>query len=259
MEQREIDFILPHIEEIEMKYRNDPKNAYDVQVEQSLFNELNALGYNFAWSYQFTGNTFTAKDKAVIPIVIKHLEMFKNHNKKHHYIGCLGVKGFYDATEYLIGEYNKYLPTDNEDSILYMVSQTLARIRDKRYMDVYLDYLSEEKVVCSTWFIVEMLGFMRYEKAIPSFIRLLDGEQRIKDSFYGSTIECGKYLVSQAAITALSRFRKAEYKKYIEKFLEPEKIPWIQFTESKEKKSNLRRTYTQYRNVTKKALERMIE
>lgn len=259
MKKKEIDAILPHIAEIEMKYRKDPKNAYDVKVEKSLFKELNALGYDFAWEYQFEGNTFTAKDKAVIPIVIKHLEMFKNHNNKLNYMVCLGVKGFYDATDYLIEEYYKYIPPNYDSDSLNFVSHTLSRIRDKRYMDVYLDFLSEDKVVCDTWHIVKMLGLMRYEKAIPSFIRLLDGEQRIDSYFYGSSIETGKYLVSQTAIVALSMFRKAEYRKYIEKFLEPEKIPWIQFTESEEQKSNLRYTYTQYRNVTKKALARMTE
>jgi len=258
MERREIDFISKQLWKDELAYRDNPKNAHDVKLEQELFREVNTLGYDFFWSLQFNRSKFSVKDKAIISIIVKYVDRFESSDLANHYLCCLGVKGFYDATEFLINKYKQCVPPSYNAYVLNAVSQTIANIRDSRYIDVYLDFLKDDVVVSETWFIVQMLGRMKIERAIPHFIRLLDGERLIRESRRGTVLEDSKFLVSQTSIEALSQFKNPDYIKFIEKFLEPEKIPWIKFEESKEARANLRATYATYKNITKKAMGRML-
>ena len=258
MEQREFNFIMDYLWEHEKKFRKDPENAYDLEVEQELLEELNALGYNFHWRMQLNRGAFTKKDKAIIPILLKYLDKFKNRNSKDEYICSLGVKGFYDATEYLLNEYVKFLPPSYDGKwSLEAVSQTIARIQDPRFIDAYLSFLSDDKLVFPACHIVRMLGKMKVEKAIPHLIRLLDCENRIRNYYYGTISENLKYSVSKDSIKALSQFKNPEHIKYIEKFLEPEKIPWIKYPDTKEGRYLLKSTYAEYRNLAKKAIAKM--
>ena len=258
MEQREFNFIMDYLWEHEKKFRKDPENAYDLEVEQEFFKELNALGYNFHWRMQLNRGAFTKKDKAIIPIFFKYLDRFRNKDLKYDYICSLGVKGFYDATEYLLNEYVKFLPPSYDGNWSFQaVSQTIEKIQDSRFIDTYLSFLNDDKVVFETYSIVRVLGKMKIEKAIPYLIELLGKENVIANSHYGSISEDMKFFVSQESIKALSQFKNPEHIKYIEKFLEPEKIPWIKYPDTKDGRSLLKSTYTEYRNIAKKAIKKM--
>ena len=56
-------------------------------------------------------NSFKIKndDKRAVPILIKYIEQFDEEWWKMMYISALGVKGFNNATEYLILKYKEYL------------------------------------------------------------------------------------------------------------------------------------------------------
>jgi len=258
MKQREFDHIVKDLWEHELEFRKNPKNAHDLQVEQELFTELNALGYNFTWHLQLNAGAFTEKDKTVIPIFLKYLDEFENKNFKDKYLCCLGVKGFYDATEYLLNEYSTHLPPSYDGSwSLEAISQTIAKIQDPRFIDTYLSFLNDDKVVFETCHIVEMLGKMKVEKAIPYLIKLLDGERKTADNLYGTSLEDTKFFVSQESIKALAQFKNPEYMKYVEKFLEPEKISWIKYPDTKDGRNFLKSTHTKYRKIAKKAIEKM--
>jgi hypothetical protein len=55
----------------------------------------------------------------------------------------------------------------------------------------------------------------------------------------------------------LGRFKNSEHIKYIQKFLEPEKLTWINFTESQYKHRILKSTFNEYKKVAQKAIKRM--
>ena len=243
--------------EAEKQRRSDPKNAHDVAVEQQLYNELNKLGFDFYWGWQFQSTTFTKNDKAVIPILIKYLGKFENKRRALIYLHCLGVKGFYEATAYLIDEYKKLMPPHYDKNALNIVSQTIMRIRDSRYADTYLSFLNDDVIVYESVYMVRLLGYIRAKKAIPRLIELLDHVSKIPELYYGSGLEDCKYHISQYAITALSMFKDPGLIKYIEKFLEPEKLPWINFVESKCQKINYRHIYKQYKKITERAIRKL--
>ena len=256
MEQREIDIIAKDLWKDELRFRKDPKNTHIVKWEKELFEELNALGYDFHWSVQFGFNTFTEKDKEIIPIIIKHLDKTENCNIKADYMSCLGVRGFYDATKYVLNEYETNLITDNE-GIRNVAAQVIERIQDPGYVDKYLSFLTEDKLTPETAHIIRLLSKMKIEKAIPYFINLLSKENKIKSSYYGTVLEYCKYRVSQESINALAQFKNPEHIKYVEKFLTPEKLSWIQYPDTTDGCALLKSTYTEYRNIAKKAIKKM--
>jgi len=256
MEQRVIDAVAKDLWKDELKFRKDPKNANVVRLEKEFFKELNELGYEFSWSMQFSSNTFTEKDKAIIPIFIKYLDMFDD-DLKSHFIFCLGVNGFYDATEYVLNEYERSLLPSGDVGLQCAAAQTLERIQDPRYIDKYIYFLNENATVFSTWYFASLLGKMRVKKAIPHLIKLLDGENKIKESYYGTGLEDEKYAVSQESIKALAQFKDPEHIKYVEKFLEPENLSWIQYPDTKDGRYLLKKTYREYKKIAEKAIKKM--
>ena len=257
MEEMELNVIAQDLWKEELKWRKDPDNAHDVKVEQEMYKELNKLGFEFFWYAQFQSTAFTKKDKAVIPIFIKYSERFNDQWRRYHYLSCLGVQGFYEATEYLINEYKKFMPPHYDHDKLNIVSQTIMRIRDPRYIDTYLSFLNDDVIVYESVYMVRLLGYLRAKKAIPRLIELLDHVSKIPEGYYGSVLEDCKYHISQYAITALSMFKNPEHIQYVEKFLEPEKLPWINFVESKEQKSNYKDIYKKYKKITERAIQKM--
>jgi len=254
MKRREIDHIAKDMWRDERIYRMNPKNFHDVRLEKKLFKELKVLGYDFYWHMQFNSKTFTEKDKAVIPIILKYLDMFKQENSRMSYLLSLGTKGFYDATEYLLSEYRKHIPPNYNWEFLNCVAQTIGHIQDPRFIDEYLELLNDDVLTVETSCLVRMLVKMKVREAIPHLIRLLDRENAVADRFSDTGY---KFVVSVNAIEALSGFKDPDHIKHVEKFLEPEKIPWIKYNESEESKRKYKETYKNYKEVAQKAIKKM--
>ena len=196
--------------------------------------------------------SYEDKTKKAVPILIKYIEQFDSEDRQIQYIGALGVKGFDDATEYLIEKYKKYLHPYNQ-WCLNDVSQTLARICDLRYLDTYFEFLSND-VTIDACYLVQMLGKLKVEKAIPYLIKLVDCVAIIPERWIGFGIEDQKFYVSQCAIEALGRFKRKELNQYIEKFLNPSAIEWIKYTEPNENANILKSTYKDYIKLATKAM-----
>ena len=240
----------------EIKYRLNPANRYDVKLEKELYKKLRKLGYKFFRSEQFNSKTFSEKDKVVVPLIIEYIEKFEHQGIKGQFISSLGVKGFCDATEYLIEKYKKNCYPNYNQMTLNIVSQTLARICDLRFVDTYLELLSSN-VTMEAGYIVEMLGKCRVEKAIPTLIKLVDCKVILAENWIGNPLEEHRYYVSQMAIKVLGQFANPEYIQFIEKFLEPEKLEFITFSDCADKKWLFDTTYRRYKKITQTAIQQM--
>lgn len=218
-----------------------------------MYNELKKLGYKFNNPIQFDCYTFKDNDNCVIPIIIKYIEQLNSENLRLQYISSLGVKGFSDATKYLITKYKQYLSPDYNQQSLNVVSQTLARIQDLRYLDEYFKFLNKN-VTIDACYLVQMLGANKVKEALPYLIELLDCVAIIPQKWIGTVLEDQKYYVSQCAIEALGKYKNLDLNKYILKFLNPEQLDWISFSESKERNYLLKTTYKEYIKVAKSAL-----
>ena len=257
--QKELDLlILVRILEGENMYLEsflemfNPKNWHNINVQRKLFRELRRNKIKFdSWSI-FSCKTFKETEKKAVPILIKYIEQFDSEGEQLHYINALGVKGFDDATEYLIAKYKKYLHPYNQ-TYLNVISQTLANICDLRYLDTYFEFLSND-VTIDACYLVQMLGNLKVEKAIPYLIKLVDCVAIIPEKWVGTVAEEQKFYVSQCAIKALGRFKRKELNQYIEKFLNPSAIEWIKYTEPNVDANILKFTYKEYIKVATKAM-----
>ena len=233
-------------------YMLNPKNWHDFIVKRKLICELRRNKIKFdSWDV-FCSKTFKETEKKAVPILIKHIEQFDSEDRQIQYISALGVRGFDDATEYLIAKYKKYLHPYN-GWCLNVISQTLARICDLRYLDTYFEFLSKD-VTIDACYLVQMLGKLKVEKAIPYLIKLVDCVAIIPKEWIGFGTEKQKFYVSQCAIEALGRFKRKELNQYIEKFLNPSAIEWIKYTEPNENANVLKSTYKEYIKVATKAM-----
>lgn len=236
------------------KFLSNPENKHDIQLEKKLYSELKQLGYKFNDSVQFDCFTFREKDKNVVPVLIKYIEKFEHEGLRLQYISALGVKGFDNATEYLLVQYEKYRPPQYNQHSLNIVSQTLARISDLRYLDKYFEFLSDH-VTIDACYLVEMFGKLQVKQAISYLIKLLDCVAIIPDNWIGTVLEEQKYFISQSAIVALGKFKNIEYNKYIKKFLNPEQLNWITYEESQDSKILLKSTYREYKKLARVAMQ----
>ena len=230
----------------------NPKNWHNFIVKRKLFHELrkNKIKFN-SWD-EFSCKTFKETEKKAVPILIKYIEQFDSEDTQLQYMGALGVKGFDDATEYLIAKYKKYLHPYNQ-WCLNDVSQTLANICDLRYLDTYFEFLSND-VTIDACYLVQMLGKLKVEKAISYLIKLVDCVAIIPEKWVGTVAEEQKFYVSQCAIEALGKFKRKNLNQYIEKFLNPSALEWIQYSKPDIWPGLLKSTYKDYIKLATKAM-----
>ena len=146
------------------------------------------------------------KHKVLVPLLLKYLYEFKSRNFKEFIIDALKVKGFTNATETLIIEFNR---TNFGDSYKWSIGDALSVIQDGKYEDEYINIIKEKKHGTARQMVTITLGKLKSEKAIPILISLLDDED-----------------VNGHVLVALGYYKKPMLIKYIEPFLTHKK-KWI--------------------------------
>ena len=231
------------------------RNKNDAKLERQFFKEIAKLGYGRKYRrYVISCKTFAPGDNAVVPVILKYLDLFEREGCKLQFMNALGVKGFYEASEYLIDEYKKNTPPSYNQPVLNEVSQTLARIQDERFIDTYIEFISDN-VTMEAGYIVEMLGNMKVEKAIPTLINLVDCVAIIPDKWYESVLEEQKFYVSHCAIKALGKFDDKQLTEHIEKFLTPEKLDWIKFENAENERLCKKHVLAEYKRLAEQAIK----
>jgi HEAT repeat protein len=147
------------------------------QSDKSLIKELllniNKLGYKI--NYLADLNYRDINDKDIIPIIKKFVGKFEDESISAELISAIGKKGFYEATEFIVEQYNrvKILPKEQRDIYLLCLENALDQIKDKRYIDKYLDIICDESLANNSTLIMFMLAKWKIEKAKPIFIKYL--------------------------------------------------------------------------------------
>jgi len=215
MEQREIAFIGENLYQSTLKGKAEGKwTQHDIDLEKQLYEELNALRletpFNFYWHMQLSPLRFSAKDKAIVPIFTRYADKFDNDGLNDSCIYCLGVKGLYEATPYLLSEYKKHCGKSSEK--LNSICNALLRIRDPKYISEYIDIISHlDKATSETSFFIDILGILKAKAAMPQLIKLLD--------YVIPMGKLGNHAMQVAAIIAIGQFKDPQYIKVIERFL----------------------------------------
>ncbi len=143
--------------------------------------------------------------KALVPIILQHLQQITDEGDKQFLVRCLGVKGFDEATEPLI---NEFLNSSNV-SYKWAIGNTLYNIMNKGALNILLKIAQEKKHGIARQMIVLAIGKMGDQNVIPVLLGLLNDED-----------------VTGHVITALSNFKDATLIPHIEPFMK-HKVNWI--------------------------------
>ncbi|MFC4323198.1 HEAT repeat domain-containing protein [Litchfieldia salsa] len=173
-----------------------------LDVEQ-LIKDVNKQGYNIK-TYQDLYK-LKSKDKNLIPILLKYLGSVDKVNEKLFFVSCLGVKGFYDATEALLREFL----SSNDRSYKWAIGNSLSIILDKSTLNDLIKIVINKEHGTSRQMIIVALGLFKDKKAIPFLLDLLDDED-----------------VKGHVIMALSKFKDPELIPYIKPFVN-HNITWV--------------------------------
>ena len=229
----------------------------DKKLMKTLITELKGKGYKF-FSYKklIYQKPFNESDFIVINSIVECVKKLEDDYLKFGLIYTLGVKGFDDAVPFLIDFYKEFLKgyTNSKDErLLQIICKVLYDIHSDKYIELYLELL-KLKIVSATVTILDLLENID-DKSIESYIiPLIEKENVIPLDWIGWPNETDKYWFSENALIFIANKKKKEYKDIFEKFLTPEKLEFIHFTQSKYQKKNYDICYKRYKEIAVKSL-----
>lgn len=207
---------------IEIEDRKKPEKKHDYEIADNMLAELNQLNLGRELHYCEDLIFYTVTDKRAIPIFKKYIVQFNHVGIVLNLVNNqLGLKGYKDCTEFLIELfYNLEKRGERLDSVCESFDNAFCKIKDKRYIDTYLELISVPKYIDKFYLLLEQLSKWHIDEALPI------AAERVKyDKSPGS------------AIKALGNYADPKYAYLIEPHLNSEK-PYI-------------------RQVAKKALDKM--
>jgi len=180
--------------------------------------ELRSLGFVF----EVTNQTFSFMPKhkdIILPLAIKYYkqarELLKD-NEQNHFLGFFRYKGFEEVVPMLLEDFYS-------ESTLRLtrefIGETLRVIGSKKYIDEYLEILSNQGFGVGRFSVVDLVSKLKVEQAIPLFIDMLEDEK------------CRTH-----AICALGNYKREEFRPYFERFENDKNTVWRRYARAALKK-----------------------
>ncbi len=206
----------------EIEDRKNPEKKHDYELFDKMLDELNQLNLGKKLCYQEDLIAYSVTDKRAIPIFKKYIVQFENVGIILNIVNNqLGQKKYVDCTEFLIELfYSLEKKGERFNFVCDIFDNSFFRIKDKRYIDTYLELISPPKYIDKFYLMLEQLSKWHVEEALP-----IIAERVQYDTLPG------------AAIKALGNYANPKYAHLVKPHLNSEK-PYI-------------------RQVAKKALEKM--
>ena len=232
------------------------EDRQDRAVLKELNQKLKPEGVRLKFWY-YDVSPFTEADKRVIPIILSHTDRLHSDKNKIFLLSALGVRGYDEAVPALVDEYKFY--NDNryseplDELLLLDLCDTIARIASKKHIDLYVELLRMPPTTALAS-IIKMLGKMKISGADEAIFNLIERENKIPQAWIGKPNEEDKYWCSLNALEYMIDKRDAKYRGYIQKFLHPEELDWIRFSESEYRKANYASCYKKYIALAQKGL-----
>lgn len=201
------NFTIEHYDELMNRNTKKDQDLFD-----KLIMEVSQHGYKVDY-YEIENLVKT--DKCLIPVLMNYIEKFDNPGASSTLMRYLGHQGFDEATELMLNEFRRVdvkIPEnrkkwESQDKSGYRESASVAlkAIRDRRFIDEYIELIENPQTHNDTFNIIELLGVLKVEKAIPHLLNLLHDPN---------------VLLKCASIKALSHFKnKPEIILNVEPFL----------------------------------------
>lgn len=197
----------------ELYYKDNPNSLIPLFMK-----ELRDLGFVFETSNQALG--FIPKHKKeILPIATKYYQLSKElgkSNEQDYFMSFFFIKGFDEVVPMLLDDYYSEKTTDLSR---WFISDCIYQIRSKRYVQEYLDIVSNKTFERNRQMIILLLGKLKVEKAVPILIDLLEDES-----------------VRLHAIIALGCFKREEFRPYFERFQDSKHSGWRKYARAALKK-----------------------
>ena len=256
-EQREINFIAEQEWRLHLEWRADPRNAKVVEFSDRLFSALNSLGYDIQWGFSMQPATFHG-DMRIFPICRQFIE---EAGEDEELEGCmcmavwvLAHKNMKVATEFLIQQYRGAIARGANNRVLSYYAQAIAKIKDRRYIEDYLQLTNPATIVYESAYLVELLGQLKVHEAENQIIQLVDiriPPPKGRDEKFHYDV--GLHLfVSSKAMKALGMLKSKKALPVIEKYLNPEHLPGF-FPNDRERKDQIRK----FRDLAQKTIAKI--
>lgn len=199
----------------------EAENKYYSECPDSLIplfeKELRDMGFEFEISSQ-TYALMPKYKKELLPLAVKYYQLAKKMGKpkeQEHFTGYF-VKGCDEVLPMLLCD---YYSEDTTGSLRWRISDCFYIMRSKKYVEEYLDIVSNKRFGHARRMIVLLLGKLKEESAIPILIELLEDEE-----------------VRLQAICALGFFKRKEFRCYFERFENSNQPAWRKYARTALKK-----------------------
>lgn len=167
------DILYQSVVEEEKQWKREKGNKHDIAIAEELINELRNLGYNYKYLADITNRDNS--DKELLSIVLKYIGRFNDEGISAELVGVVGKRGNTSATEVILMNYlNSSDKNKRMQAIFY--DNALYNIRDKKYIDVYLDILRNPQDAIRFPLTMIMLGRWRIDMAKPYFLQYLNSK-----------------------------------------------------------------------------------
>lgn len=172
-EKYDADILYQSVVEEEKQWKREKGNKHDIAIAEELINELRNLGYNYEYLADITNRDNS--DKELLSIVLKYIGRFNDEGISAELVGVVGKRGNTSATEVILMNYlNSSDKNKRMQAIFY--DNALYNIRDKKYIDVYLDILRNPQDAIRFPLTMIMLGRWRIDMAKPYFLQYLNSK-----------------------------------------------------------------------------------
>lgn len=181
----EILKFIKHLHEIKCKVNRKLKKTFSkttiniyrekeynepIELENEMLKELKKHGYGFYSIYQLI--LLTEKEKKVIPIILKYINLIQNKKDRETLVRFLGVRGFNEAVNFLIREFYK----NDDDDYRLAIANTLSLIQDENLLDELIKIIRNESFKMSRVPIIYRLYKYRKNKVKKVLEELLNDE-----------------------------------------------------------------------------------
>ena len=189
------------------------QSKHDIALVKDIIKEVNSMGYCISYIDQL--REMDKNDICLIPVVIKYIGKFDNFEVEWALITALGVRGFVDATDFLLKEFRR--PNSSPVKLPDMAwnwtrraltSASLLKIRDANRAGDYVELIENFDTHDDCVWIVELLGNIKYEKAYSVIVALLNDNNV---SLQSSALRAlGKYKNHPETIPLIEPFTKSK-------------------------------------------------
>ncbi len=186
--------------EEEKSWRKDKKNRHDINMINRMLAEINQLGYNFKFAADLIYREIS--DMNILRKVQKYIGCFEDEGISAELISVIGIKSNIEATETIISNYENS-SSENKQKQAGFYDNALYRIKDKRYIEKYLEFMLNDEDFIRLPLVMTLLARWNIPQAKEHFMRNLNTQDQ--DKIFVAILCLSFYKNDSAVLDALNK------------------------------------------------------